>query len=105
MEVDWLLRSRVGDAPARAFLAAVAAGSPTRVALTTGLFARAVEIDRRYADLRLGLTDAAVMSLAEERSCPILTFDFADFRAAPRLDGAPWRLVVDEAQYRREIAR
>jgi hypothetical protein len=38
------------------------------------------------------------MAIAERHSLPILTFDFAHFRAAPPATGH-WRLVVDEARY------
>jgi hypothetical protein len=51
-----------------------------------------------FADLSLGFVDA-VMALAERERAAILTFDFEDFRAAPRPDGSPWPLLVDEASY------
>jgi hypothetical protein len=55
------------------------------------LLRRAVEIDARFADLDLGLTDATVMALAERHDYPILTFDFEHFRAAAPPHGY-WRL-------------
>lgn len=70
--------------------------------LTPGLLDRAVEIDARYADLNLGITDAAVMACAERHDLPILTFDFRDFRATAPESGE-WRLVVDEAIYREAV--
>lgn len=103
VEVDWLLRSRKGPGPARAFLAALVAGSPRRRVLSVEQFARAVEIDRTYADLGLGLADASVMALAEAEEAPILTFDFSHFRATTDRDRRPWRLVIDEAGLAREI--
>lgn len=105
VELDYLLRARLGARAARAFLEDLAAGVHTRLQLTAGVFGRAVEIDSRYADLDLGLVDAAVMAVAEEHDAPILTFDFTDFRAAPPLGGGSWRLVVSEAEYRREVRR
>jgi predicted nucleic acid-binding protein len=95
VEADYILRARVGERAARSFLAALSAGEHDVADLSPGLFRRAVEIDRRYADLGLGLTDASVMALAERHHLPILTFDFADFRATAPDEGA-WHLVVDE---------
>ena len=59
---------------------------------------RAVEIDAQYADLDLGLVDASVMAIAERHNLPVLTFDFAHFRATHPVHGH-WRLVVNESQY------
>ena len=66
-------------------------------------FRRAVEFDRRHAALGLGLVDAAVMAVSDSADAPILTFDFTDFRAAPRADGRPRALLVDESAYARAI--
>jgi hypothetical protein len=44
---------------------------------------------------RLCLADAAVTACAERHDLPILTFDFAHFRAAPPTAGY-WRLIIDE---------
>jgi len=99
VETDQLLRARVGAESARMFLAGLAAGEHPVVFLSAGPLRRAVEIDARYADLDLGLTDASVMAYAELHDLPILTFDFEDFRATTPARGY-WRLVVDEARYR-----
>ncbi len=99
VEVDQLLRARVGSKTARAFLRALAVGEHTPVGLTAGLLRRAVEIDARFADLNLGFVDSAVMALAERDRLPILTFDFGHFRATRPARGF-WRLVVDESRYR-----
>lgn len=99
VEVDQLLRARVSPTAARAFLEAMARGEHT-VAFASGrLLRRAVEIDAGFADLGLGLVDAAVMALAERHDLPILTFDFEHFRATRPTRGY-WQLVVDEARYR-----
>jgi hypothetical protein len=103
VETDQLLRARVGGDSARLFLQGLAAGEHEVAFLSAGLLRRAVEIDSRYADLGLGLTDASVMAYAERHDVPILTFDFEDFRATAPAHGH-WRLVVDEARYR-ETAR
>jgi predicted nucleic acid-binding protein len=71
VEVDQLLRARVGTLVARAFLAALARGEHTVAYLSPGLLRRAVEIDSTHADLDLGLADASVMALAEREGLPI----------------------------------
>ena len=98
VEADQLLRRRFGPHAARSLLASVVAGDHSVDFLTPGLLRRAVEIDAQHADLNLGLVDASVMAYAERHELPILTFDFADFRAARPARGH-WRLVVDEARY------
>ena len=99
VEVDQLLRARVGAHAARLFLGAIADGEHTTTFLSAGVLRRAVAIDARFADLGLGFTDATVMAIAERDRLPILTFDFEHFRAAPPASGY-WQLVVDEARYR-----
>jgi uncharacterized protein len=98
VEVDQLLRARVGRHAARAFLASLAAGEHTVVFLTPALLRRAAGIDAKFADLDLGYTDAAVMAIAERDRLPVLTFDFAHFRAT-RPEHGYWQLVVDEHRY------
>jgi predicted nucleic acid-binding protein len=98
VEVDQLLRSRVGGYAARLFLEAVAEGEHVVVNLSPALLRRAVEIDASFADLGLGYTDAAVMAIAERDRLPVLTFDFEHFRATRPAQGF-WRLVVDEHRY------
>jgi predicted nucleic acid-binding protein len=99
VEVDQLLRARVSASSARAFLAAMASGEHTVAVVSARLLRRAVEIDAGFADLGIGLVDAAVMAMAEERELPILTFDFEHFRATRPRRGY-WQLVVDEPRYR-----
>jgi uncharacterized protein len=98
VEVDQLLRSRVGGHAARLFLEALAAGEHVVVNLSPGLLRRAVEIDGTFADLELGYTDAAVMAIAERDRLPVFTFDFEHFRATRPAQGF-WQLVVDEHRY------
>ena len=99
VEVDHLLRGRVGSGAARLFLDALVAGEHGVAFLTSALLRRAVELDARYADLDLGVADASIMAYAERHRLPILTFDFEHFRATAPARGQ-WRLVVDEARYR-----
>jgi uncharacterized protein len=102
VEVDHLVRKRVGAAAARRFLKNIAGGSHEVAHATVGLMRRAVELDRKYADLNLGVVDGCVMAIAERHDLPIFTFDFADFRATESANG-PWRLAVDERLYQREV--
>jgi predicted nucleic acid-binding protein len=104
VEVDQLARARVGAHAARLFLAALDAGEHDVAYLSPGILRRAIEIDRRYGDLDLGLADASVMALAERHRLPILTFDFEHFRATKPPRGY-WRLVVDEARYAESTGR
>jgi predicted nucleic acid-binding protein len=104
IEVDHLARRRVGDMAARRFLKTVTAGAHEIAYMTPGLMRRAVEVDDKYADLRLGIVDASVMAIAERHDLPIFTFDFTDFRATESATG-PWRLAVGEDVFRREIRR
>jgi predicted nucleic acid-binding protein len=101
VEVDQLLRARVSPDAARLFLAAMARGEHLIAFLSSALLRHAVEIDARFPDLDLGIVDAAVMAVAEQRDLPILTFDFEHFRAARPRSGY-WRLVIDESRYRDE---
>jgi hypothetical protein len=96
VEIDALLRRRVSPTAARSFMENVGSHGIRRVALDEALFARALQYDQTYADLNLGLVDAAVMALAERERSAILTLDFRDFRATRPLRGGFWRLVVDE---------
>jgi predicted nucleic acid-binding protein len=104
VEVDQLLRSRIGAHAARAFLTAIVAGEHSLALLSASLVGRAVEIDADFADLDLGLVDGCVMAVAESGRLPILTFDFGHFRAT-RPDRGFWRLVVDEARYAQATSR
>ncbi|MEX0972069.1 MAG: PIN domain-containing protein [Solirubrobacterales bacterium] len=104
IEVDHLARNRLGGDAARRFLKTVVGGSHEIAYMTSGLMRRAVEVDRKYASLGIGLVDASVMAIAERHSLPILTFDFRDFRATESADG-PWRLAIGEDVFQRELRR
>ncbi len=104
VEVDYLIRSRVGSSAARAFLKSIVDGNHEVAYMTAGLVRRAAELDWRYADLNLGFVDTSVMAIAERREMPILTFDFRGFRATESANG-PWRLAIDEQVFLRELSR
>lgn len=102
VEVDQLLRSRVGGHAARLFLESLAAGEHSVLYLSPALLRRAVEFDATFADVDLGYADAAVMAIAERDRLAVLTFDFEHFRATRPAHGF-WQLVVDEHRYQRHV--
>jgi predicted nucleic acid-binding protein len=104
IEVDHILTSRAGIDAARSFLKATVDGEREVAYLTAGLLRRAGELDVRYADLNLGFVDTCVMAIAERHELPILTFDFADFRATESASGS-WSLALDEHTYRAIVER
>ncbi|MCV7385063.1 type II toxin-antitoxin system VapC family toxin [Mycolicibacter longobardus] len=83
---DWLLAQ---DRTGRVTIAAVTA-STLRTART---------VQNRYAALRLDLTDAVSVVLAEQyETYAVLTLDRRDFRAVVPLNGAPaFRLLPDDS--------
>lgn len=95
VEVDYLVRSRLGPAAARAFLADLAEGPYLLEPVTADLVARARFLDARHADADLGLVDASVVAVAERLGAgAILTLDHADLRQAG--EGA-WQLLPAES--------
>ena len=96
------MSKRLGGSAARTFLKEVAGGTHEVAYLSAGLLRRAVELDNRYADLNLGFSDTCLMAIAERHELPILTFDFADFRATESASG-PWHLFLEEHAYRTAV--
>ena len=92
-EVDYFLR---GERKAMAALVEdMARGAFTYVPPTLALIRRAMEIDLRHRDLRLGLVDASLVALAEVlRVRRVATRDFRDFGAVKLSDGTTLELVV-----------
>ena len=69
----------------------MASGAPP----TVGQLSSAMEVDRRFADLGLGLVDGSVIALAEFLSIRRLaTRDVRHFAAVRLRDGRPFALVV-----------
>jgi len=62
-EVDYFLRDE--RAAMHVFMQDLARGAFTYAPPTVGQLARAMEVDRRFADLGLGLVDGSVVALAE----------------------------------------
>ena len=63
-ELDYFLRKE--RAAMGAFMAELRRGSFTYAGPTLSLLGRAMDVDRRFARLRLGLVDASIVALAEE---------------------------------------
>lgn len=92
-EVDYFLRDE--RKAMRALVDDLASGAFTYAALTVDQMSRAMEIDRRYGQLGLGLVDASVVVLAEDLGIRRLaTRDVRDFAAVRLRDGSPFELVV-----------
>ena len=79
----------------RVFMEDLSRGVFTYAPPRLGKLARAMEVDRRYADLGLGLVDAFVVALAEELGIRRLaTRDIRHFADVRLRDGTAFELVV-----------
>lgn len=92
-EVDYFLRDE--RKAMKALVDDLMRGAFTYAAPTADQLARAMEIDRRYGDLNLGLVDATVVVLAEDLGVRRLaTRDLRDFSAVRLRDGSSFEIVV-----------
>jgi uncharacterized protein len=92
-EVDYFLRDE--REAMQAFMQDLARGAFTYAPPTLGQLSRAMEVDRRFADLRLGLVDASVVALAESVGVHRLaTRDVRHFAAVRLAGGRGFDLVV-----------
>jgi hypothetical protein len=92
-ELDYFLRDE-RDAM-NAFMDDLARGAFTYAAPTLDRLARAMETDRRYEDLRLGLVDASVVVLAEDLGIRRLaTRDIRHFAAVRLRNGSAFEMVI-----------
>jgi predicted nucleic acid-binding protein len=92
-ELDYFLRNE--RQAMQAFMRDLQQGAFTYASPTLNDLSRAMEIDRRYADLRLGLVDGSVVALAEALGIRrIVTRDVRHFAAVRLRDGSPFELVV-----------
>lgn len=92
-EIDYFLRN---ERPAMSvFMHDLARGAFTYAAPAIEHLTRAIDIDRRYADLGLGLADASIVALAEDLGIRRLaTRDVRHFAAVRLRDGSAFDLVV-----------
>jgi len=92
-EVDYFLRNE--RKAMAALMRDLARGAFTYAGPTLGSLARAIVIDRQYADLGLGLVDASIVALAEEVGVRRLaTRDVCHFSAVRLRGGKRMELVV-----------
>ena len=92
-EVDYFLRDERGAM--QVFMQDLARGAFTYAPPTVGQLSRAMEVDRRFADLGLGLVDGSVVALAESLGIRRLaTRDVRHFAAVRLRDGRGFELVV-----------
>ena len=92
-EVDYFLRHE--RQAMHVFIQDLARGAFTYAPPTVGQLSRAMEVDRRFADLGLGLVDGSVVALAESLGIRRLaTRDVRHFAAVRLRDGRPFELVV-----------
>lgn len=96
-ELDYFLRDE--RAGFRAFMVDLARGAFTYAAPTLDQLARAMKIDERFSDLRLGLVDASIVALAETLAMRrIATRDVRHFEAVRLHDGSALELVVNPTE-------
>jgi uncharacterized protein len=65
VELDWLVDNRLGVDPFLAFLADLADGAIAVIDLVHADYVRVGELRERYADLKLGFVDAAIVAVVE----------------------------------------
>lgn len=93
-EIDYLLDHRFGQPARRAFLEDLTAGRYESPALDSMEYGAALDLDRRYADLNLGLADLSVVVLAHRLGTRrILTFDQRHFRTVRPIQGGAFTLL------------
>lgn len=82
VELEWLSGSRLGLQPFSSFLADVEAEDVTIVDLIRADYARIRDLLTRYADLKLGFVDAAVLAIVERlNERKLATLDHRHFSA------------------------
>lgn len=92
-EVDSFLRDE--RRAMHAFMHDLARGAFTYAPPTVGQLSRAMEVDRRFAELGLGLVDGSVVALAESLDIRrLVTRDVRHFAAVRLGNGRPFELVV-----------
>ncbi|HUF22996.1 MAG TPA: PIN domain-containing protein [Vicinamibacterales bacterium] len=93
-ELDYLIAQRVGHQVQMALVEEVVRGVYLLDPFSADDLQAASRIMERYADLRVGLTDASVVVLAQRhRTLDLLCTDERHFRALRGTGGKPFRLL------------
>jgi predicted nucleic acid-binding protein len=93
-EIDYMLGWRFGGGARRAFLEDVAARRYESEGLESIDYEAALDLNRRYADLDLGLADLSVAVLAHRLGTGrILSFDERRFRAVQPIQGGTFTVL------------
>jgi predicted nucleic acid-binding protein len=93
-EIDYLLRSRIGNRAVSKFLEGIQTGGYVLESFTAADVNRCYSLLQTYASLNLGLADAAVIATADRLGTRrILTVDERHFRAVRCVAGAPFTLL------------
>ncbi|HEY5815994.1 MAG TPA: PIN domain-containing protein [Solirubrobacterales bacterium] len=96
-ELDYMLGTRHGQSAQLAMLDEVAEGAYELAEFNRSDVESAAAVIRRYEDLKIGLTDASIVVLADRhQSVDVLTFDSRHFRAMQGPGGRPFRLLPDD---------
>ncbi|HZE05938.1 MAG TPA: PIN domain-containing protein [Solirubrobacteraceae bacterium] len=97
-EIDYLLGQRFGPPARRAFLGDLCARRYESPGLDGRDHQAALDLERRYADLNLGLADLSVAVIAGRLGTRrLLTFDERHFRAIRPLQGGTFTLLPADA--------
>lgn len=93
-EADYMILTRLGGEAERAFVQQVVDGVFSREAIGEADLRRAAEIAGRYREHDLGLTDAALMAVAERlRARQVLTLDHRHFSVFRDAKGRAFELL------------
>jgi len=96
-EADYMIRTRLGVAAQRSFLAELASGRFVVSGLTREEHETALRLHDQYLDLDLGLADLSVIVLAARFGTDrLLTFDQRDFRPVQPLTGGHFTILPDD---------
>lgn len=88
-ELDYLVSTRIGVSAEVAVLREIAGPEYELAEITAGQFLAAIDTIERYADQRIGITDASIVVLAQHYRCDqVLTLDRRHIDMLRTLDGA-----------------
>lgn len=96
-ELDYMLGERHGQRAQLALLGEVVEGAYELAPFGREDVFAAREVIERYGELRVGLTDASLVVLAERHgTADVLSFDQRHFRAMSGPGGRPFRILPDD---------